>query len=69
MRRVPTGMLDHELRCWLDQSEPVPPVLVQGFRYDLTAKAWQPTSPALAVQAQYVGRLIEVLTDVAHDAP
>src|SRR5688572_24617049 len=56
--RCPTGVLDHELRLWLDSSEPVGHLMLQGFRYDLTGKAWQPVGgPALSLTPEAAAAL------------
>ena len=62
--RVPTGVLDHELRVVAHADGPLPTLQIQAWRRS-PAAGWVPTEQPPALQAQFVERLCEVLRQQA----
>jgi hypothetical protein len=63
--RVPTGVLDHELRVVVHLDDAAPRVEVQSWHYSLSAGAWVQASEPPTLEARFAERLAEVLLAAA----
>ena len=63
--RVPTGVVDEELRVVVHTDEAVPRLEIQPWHYSLTTGGWSPAEGPAALQVQFVERLCEVLRQLA----